>query len=199
MKRRMIVAMTVMMSVLGAAGSAFAGPATDIVKTKQAALFALVRQPATPANDAKTQALFDEMLDYDGLAKASLGDEWEKRTDAEKKEFSDLLKRLVRNAYRNNLRKTATFTIDYLGEKPAGEGELVQTRATNEKNKREEPVEIDFKMVKVGDKWKIADIITEGSSLVRNYKNQFTRIVKRDGFPTLIEKMNKKLASGEVE
>lgn len=199
LKRRMFLLVTVMLSVLVSAGAALAQSATDVVRTKQTALFSLIKQPASAANQDKIQRLFDEMLDYSGLAKASLADEWAARTDAERQEFSNILKQLVRKAYEKNLKKTVTFRIDYVGQDPVDSAELVRTRATNQANSRDEPVEIDFKMVKDGSSWKVADIVTEGSSLVRNYRNQFTRIIKRDGFPALIKKMNDKLAKGDVE
>ena len=47
-----------------------------------------------------------------------------------------------------------------------------------------------------GPVWRIEDIITEGSSLVKNYRQQFTRIIKKDGFPELMRRMKAKLASG---
>jgi phospholipid transport system substrate-binding protein len=194
----MFLLVTVMLSVLVSAGSALAQSATDVVRTKQTALFSLIKQPSSTANQDKIQRLFDEMLDYSGLAQASLADEWAARTEAERQEFSNILKQLVRKAYEKNLKKTVTFRIDYVGQDAVDSAELVRTRATNQANSRDEPVEIDFKMVKDGSSWKVADIITEGSSLVRNYRNQFTRIIKRDGFPALIKKMNDKLARGDV-
>lgn len=199
LKRRMFLLVAVMFSVLVTAGSALAQSATDVVRTKQTALFSLLKQPSSAATQEKIQRLFDEMLDYSGLAKASLAEEWDARTEAERQEFSNILKQLVRKAYEKNLKKTLTFRIDYVGQDAVDSAEVVKTRATNQANSRDEPVEIDFKMVKDGGSWKIADIITEGSSLVRNYRNQFTRIIRRDGFPALIKKMNDKLAKGDVQ
>jgi phospholipid transport system substrate-binding protein len=195
----MFLLVTVVFSVLALAGSAFAQSATDVVRTKQSALFSLLKQPSSAPTQERIQRIFDEMLDYSGLAKASLGDEWAVRTEEERKEFSNILKQLVRKAYEKNLKKTVTFRIDYVGQDAIDSSQLVKTRATNQANSRDEPVEIDFKMVQDGGTWKVADIITEGSSLVRNYRNQFTRIIKRDGFPALIKKMNDKLAKGDVE
>jgi phospholipid transport system substrate-binding protein len=34
--------------------------------------------------------------------------------------------------------------------------------------------------------------------LVSSYRSQFTKIVKKDGFPTLITKMKDKIAKGDV-
>jgi phospholipid transport system substrate-binding protein len=40
--------------------------------------------------------------------------------------------------------------------------------------------------------------VTEGSSLVTNYRNQFRRIIKKNGFPELIKRMKAKLDKGDV-
>ena len=47
-------------------------------------------------------------------------------------------------------------------------------------------------------RWKVQDIITEGMSLVKNYRTSFGKIIKKDGFPALIQKMKDKLAKGDV-
>ena len=54
---------------------------------------------------------------------------------------------------------------------------------------------IDYKLAqKGGDKWAVYDFITDDVSLLRNYRSEFGRIIKRDGFPALLAKMKKKLA-----
>lgn len=200
MKRRMTHLVATMVSVfalLGAVGMANAGAATDVVKAKQTSLFELVKD-SNAANKKKVSALFDEMLNYSALAEASLGSEWAARTDAEKAEFSDVLKQLVQKAYERNLKKTLSFNIEYVGEETAGNVIVVKTKAISKTNAREEPIEINFKMQEVGGAWRVNDIVTEGVSLVSSYRSQFTKIIKKDGFPALIKKMKDKLAKGEV-
>jgi phospholipid transport system substrate-binding protein len=178
-------------------GPAFAGAATDLVKGKQTTLFDLLKQ-GTPESQKKIDGIFDEMLDYSSLAESSLGPEWAARSDKEKAEFVDLLKQLVRNAYTKNLKKIIGFEVDYLGEESAEGAMLVKTRS-KPKDPRDEPVEINFKVVqKDGNKWKVHDIITEGVSLVHSYRGQFTKIIKKDGFPALLQKMKDKLAKGDT-
>ena len=201
MKRRMVHLLAAVMSLLALSfagmGSALAGGATDTVKSKQTALFDLLKQ-STPESDKKVAALFEEMLDYPTLAEGSLGTEWAARTDAEKTQFSDLLKQLVRKAYERNLKKILNFNIDYLGEDTASGAVMVKTKAKSKTDAREEPVEITFKMAQKGSAWKVQDIVTEGVSLVSSYRSQFTKIVKKDGFPVLIQKMKDKLAKGDI-
>ena len=201
MKRRMVLLLAAVLSVFGLTvghADTAASSATDVVKTKQAALFELIKQPNPAATQLKIQGLFDEMLDYAALAEASLGSEWGARTAQERAEFSGMLKDLVRKAYEKNLKKTVNFTIEYVGEEASGGATLVKTKAISKANAREEPIEIQFKMVEKNGQWRVNDIVTEGVSLVSSYRSQFTKIVKKDGFPTLLKKMKDKLAKGDV-
>ena len=198
MKRLLILFVSVLALALSAPAAALAGTATDVVQSKQSALFNLVKQTASASNEKKIGAIFDEMLDYSALAEASLGSEWAARNDAERAEFSDILKQLVQKAYEKNLRKTIDFQIDYLGETPKAGAVTVLTKATSKVNAREEPIEISYKMVEKDGTWRINDIITEGVSLVSSYRNQFTKVIRKDGFPALIKKMKDKLAKGDV-
>ena len=202
MKRSMLRHFAVVASVLAlsfaSVGSAFAGGATDVVKGKQTALFDLIKQ-STPESEKKVAALFDEMLDYAALSEGSLGTEWAARTDAEKAEFSSLLKQLVRKGYERNLKKILGFDVEYVAEDGADGGAvMVKTKAKSKTDARSEPVEIIFKLAQKAGTWRVQDIVTEGASLVSSYRGQFTKIVKKDGFPALIQKMKDKLAKGDI-
>jgi phospholipid transport system substrate-binding protein len=179
------------------AGSAFAGAATDMVKAKQTSLFDLLKQ-GTPDSQKKIGAIFDDMLDYGTLAQSSLGDEWAGRSEAEKTQFTDLLKQLVQKSYERNLKKILNFDVEYVGEDAADGAVIVKTKSKSKDNARDEPIEINFKLVQKDGKWKVQDIVTEGVSLVSSYRGQFTKIIKKDGFPALIQKMKDKLAKGDV-
>ena len=199
MKRTMrkLLTTAAMALFLSAAGAAYAGPATDVVKAKQTALFDLLKT-SSPDNEKKVAAIFDEMLDYASLAQGSLGSEWAARSDAEKAEFSELLKQLVRKSYERNLKKTLGFNIEYLGEDKAGETVVVKTKAVSKTDTRAEPIEISYKLASKDGVWRVQDILTENVSLVSSYRSQFTKVVKKDGFPALIKKMKDKLAKGDV-
>ncbi len=186
--------------VLLCAGLLLAAPAfanspspEGFVKAKQSELATLMKQGKTNAVEQKIGAVFDQMLDYETLAKESLGEQWDQRTEAERKEFQDVLKRLVQKNYRKNLRKTLDYDVEYKGESKAKKGVMVRTVARNKKNSREEPVSVDYVLHDVSGKWLVFDIVTEGSSLISTYKNQFRRVIKKKGFDGLIKQMKAKL------
>ena len=175
--------------------TASAAEAQKFLSDKQGELVGLLKKDSRE----KLDRLFDQILDYDTLAQDSLADEWARRTPEERAEFQRLLTGLVREAYRKNLKRTLGYQIEYRGESKVANGTLVQTVAKNKDKVREEPVSIDYVMHQVGGQWRIRDIVTDGSSLVQNYRNQFRRILKKQGFPELIKKMKTKLEKGDVE
>lgn len=171
----------------------------DFVKARQTELSSLVRKGNAPENQKKIESVFDAILDYDALAQGSLRGNWDERTPAERREFQDVLKQLVQRAYRRNLDRTLDYDVTFDGAVPQASDVVVRTTAQNRKNSREEPISIDYSIHKVSGAWRIDDIVTEGSSLVANYQQQFNRIIKKDGFPELMRRMKKRLASGSNE
>jgi phospholipid transport system substrate-binding protein len=182
--------------VLLVTGLALAGPAKSYLEVKQRELTALIKQPAGPENTKKLKVTFDALLDYDALAKDSLGKLWEGRSEAERKEFQELLTTLVQAAYTKNIRSTLDYEITFVGNQPAKEGELVLTVAKHKTDLRKEAIHIDYLVHQVGGNWRVYDIITEGSSLIKNYNSQFRSIVDRHGFPELLNRMRKKATEG---
>ncbi len=171
---------------------ALAASSQSYLEAKQKALMEIIRKPKSPATEKELQTNFDALLDYDALAKDSLGNEWDKRTPEERKEFQELLTTLVQSSYTKNLRSTLDYNIVFEKTQPAKEGELVETVAKHKSDNRKEPIHINYLVHQVDGKWRVYDIITEGSSLVKNYNSQFRSIIKKNGFSDLIERMKKK-------
>jgi len=105
---------------------------------------------------------------------------------------------LVRAAYRKSLKRISDFDVEFKGEAQGETGQIVKTVAKSRSDARQEPISIDYVVHEVNGKWRVADIVTEGSSLVGNYRAQFRRIIKKNGFPELIKRMKTKLEKGEV-
>ncbi len=174
---------------------AFADPAAQgWVKAQRTELVAALKKGGSAKTDKKVEGIVDRMLDYQTLAQDSLGRDWKKHTPEEQKKFSELLTLLVRRAYRKNLDKTLVdYEVTYTQVETSKKGVKVYTVAKNRKKKREEPTQIDYLVHQVNGKWQIRDVVTEGSSMVRNYRRQFRKIIKKHGFDELLKRMQKKL------
>jgi phospholipid transport system substrate-binding protein len=172
---------------------AAAASQTDFVKSKQQQLFKVIAKPRSAQRQAKLNRLFDSMVAYELFAKGSLGKKWPERSKAEQKEFLKLLTKLVRKNYRRNLKRLLDYDIQYLGQENVGSTTLVKTKAVH-KTKAHDYVTVDFKLVRVGSKFMVADIVTEGASMVKTYRSQFLRILRKKGFEHLMSRLKKKLA-----
>src|SRR5262249_43288731 len=109
-----------------------------------------------------------------------------------------ILKRLVQRSYEKNLKNILEYQVEYLGEEPGSDGAIVHTRASSADKPQEEPITIDYQLTQAGSSWKVIDIVTEGSSMVNNFKNQFHRIIQKDGYDALVKRMKDKLAKGQT-
>lgn len=191
--RRSFLSVVVCAVALAVAPVALAASAEDFVKAKQAELMKLVKAGKA---DAEVDKVFDQVLDYRVLAEAALREHWADRTPAERDEFTELLSKLVRASYRKNLKKTVGYDVSYQGTEKGKDGEIVHTVAKNAKDAREEPMSIDYVVRAQANGQRIVDVVTEGSSMVGNYRSSFNRIMKKSGFPEVLKRMRKKVASG---
>jgi phospholipid transport system substrate-binding protein len=60
-------------------------------------------------------------------------------------------------------------------------------------------VSIDYVVRAQGPALRIVDVVTEGSSMVMNYRSSFNRIMKKGGFPEVLKRMRKKAESGSAD
>jgi phospholipid transport system substrate-binding protein len=177
-----------------------AATATDYLKAKQTAVTKLLATPAkTPDaikdRDAKVDAELNKLLDYQQMAMDALGKEYfESRSEAERKEFTDLLRQLIEKNYKKRLNDTLKYQIDYEKEEAKGNDALVHTKAFNKDDKRDAVVLIDYLVRKKDGQFIVVDLIPEGSSMIKTYKKEFKKIIDKDGFPAVITKMKEKLA-----
>ena len=174
-------------------GIAQAGPATELVKLKQAQLFKVATEPKSAAQQTKLNELFDELISYDKFAAYSLGEQWVERSVIEKKRFSDLLTELVRANYCKNIKKLTDFNVAYVKEDELADRTTVTTVAKHRTKTIEPELEIEFRLETVGGKLKVVDIVTEKASMVKTFRSQFLKVLNKDGFEALTAKMQKKL------
>jgi len=137
--------------------------------------------------------LLNGLLDYEGLSEAALGEHWEAHSEDERTAFVALLRQLVERNYESNLERILEYEVSYDDETRRGDRMLVTTSARSRTQRRQPPVEIQYLMRRDGTRWRVVDVTTDGVSMVRNYHDQFHRIIDRDGWDELIARMQRRL------
>lgn len=181
-------------AALAGVAEAQGGPATRFLRERNDEVNELLRTPASPERNAGVTRILSDLLDYDELARRSLGTHWESRTPAQRTEFVDLLRQLVEQQYQNNLERVLDYEIRYLSEAEIEGGRTVATEARSRSERRQPPIEITYSVHHVGSAWRVFDVTTDGVSMVQNYQQQFNRYITSDGWDGLIRRMRERLA-----
>jgi len=135
------------------------------------------------------QKAIDERFSYSQMVRRSLGKTWDSLSDQDKKDFIKLFKGLLENSYASKLESYSDEKINYTGEVIKGKYALVKTDVVRPNS----TIGVDYKLILDNGKWEVYDFVIEGVSMVRNYKSQFKKIIRRDSYEALVEKLTKKI------
>ena len=134
-------------------------------------------------------------FNYKQMVMRSLAKNYKARSDAERKEFTLLFKKLLENSYASKIENYKDETINYVDEKIKGKYAMVRTQIV----RKDGVVDVDYKMLKEGDQWLVYDFVIEGVSLIRNYKSQFSKIISTESYAALVSKLSKKVDELEAK
>jgi phospholipid transport system substrate-binding protein len=214
---RNLLISSVLLWALTLAGGAAAGPSsagTDdplgFVQQQYRRIEQLLRAPSSGARDAQVQEALGAFVDYDELTRRAFGepcpatepgceDLWNGYADAQRAELRQLLEQMVRKTYQRNLMKTLDYDVGYRGARDAGGEARVMTEAKSRLKPREPAVRVDYVVRQTQAGLKVVDIVTEGSSLTKNYYDQFRKKMHNpnEGYPNIVQKLRDKIAKME--
>ncbi len=192
------------------AGSTWAATPTgsspmQVLKDSNDKVAKLIEKKTTPGSDAekkqdeKLKKVIDKLLDFPALAKSALGKHWKDLSLEQQNEVTRLLTELIQRNYIKQIhdRKDEKYIVTYDSETLDGDDKAVVVTTVTAEARHDEQTQVTYKMKKKGVKWVVVDIETDGVSLVQNYRSQFSKIIEKEGADKLIEKMKKKVESGE--
>jgi len=141
---------------------------------------------------AKVREILLPQFDSEEIAKRTLGTHWRTRTEEERKQFIQLFVDLVEKTYSSNLdRYDPGVKLYFDHERIDGDYAEVDTRIFDPV--LDKTFVINYRMRKTNGKWLIYDVIAENISMVRNYRNQFQRILSNSSYQDLVQKIEMKL------
>jgi phospholipid transport system substrate-binding protein len=144
-------------------------------------------------NKEEVKKIVNTLLDYQELAKLSLGKHWKDRTEKEQIDFTGILRDLIESNYIKQIRSNLGYTLEYRKEKNEGETAQVETVIKVKKNNRLTEIIIEYLLRKTKGSWMVYDLVTDGVSLVKNYRSQFNRIIRKESYEALVKKMKGKI------
>lgn len=150
----------------------------------------------TPLSKEDTETLRSlqrELFDYNELSKRALAGHWDKLTKAQQAEFVKTFSEMIEKNYAHQLRSNVEYKVGYKSERiDDGEATVSTTVKVGTRGKPTE-AEIEYKLHRVGGRWMVYDVITDDVSTVRNYKQQFNKVITNEGFDGLMKKLRKRI------
>ena len=141
------------------------------------------------ARRAVLRETINERFNYRQMVMRSLAKNWDARSDQERQEFIALFKSLLENSYANKLEAYQDEKIHYVSEIIKGKYALVKTEVV----RKSSTIGVDYKLIQENGNWKVYDFVIEGVSMIRNYRSQFTKIIRRDSYEVLVQKLTDKI------
>ena len=165
----------------------------EIIKARNAAVEAILKSAGDSVSDETREKLKDiinSLMDFKELSRLALGKHWNERTEQERADFVDVFQQLIRNSSVKKLNIYKADRVEY--EQPEIHGNKATVTTIAHKDRKE--IEIVYKMHKVGDEWKAYDMVIDGASTVRNYRDSFYKQIAKSSYKEMYDKLVTKLA-----
>jgi phospholipid transport system substrate-binding protein len=179
------------------AGAAKDSP-TDLLRGAINRARAVLENPAYQGKEryqqriAKVKETLISLFDSQEIAKRTLGVYWKDRTEAERQEFTEVFTVLVEKTYANSLdRYRKDFDVLFDQERIEADFAEVDSRIVDPVLQK--TFSLNYHLHKGNDKWLVYDVIIENVSLVRNYRNQFHRILGKKSYADLVATIRSKI------
>jgi phospholipid transport system substrate-binding protein len=168
----------------------------DTVKTNVNGLLDVLRDPKLKGEagkklkEQKIEAAADKLFDYVELSKRTLGLNWNKFSPEQRKEFVELYRTILKNAYVDKITSYTNERVDFTKEVALSET-TAEVQSVIVSKGGETP--IYYRVMKKETDWKVYDVVIEGVSLISNYRTQFREILGNNQPENLLETLRKKV------
>ena len=161
------------------------------IKKKDAELQSLVKKSNRTAKEKeRVKALLSDSFDFGLLAKKSLSaKDWDAQDAASQEKFVTEFKRMVRNS---SAKRLELYKADSTVYEPAKMKKDDEARVVAHLWNQGKETVLEYKMSLVDGKWMAWDLVIDDLSTARNYKDQFSQILKTKSFADLIDIISKK-------
>ena len=171
----------------------------DKVRSALSTWFKSEGQARTRAREQARKAV-SELIDFDALARSTLGKKWDEIKPADRSRYTAALKGAMEANYLAKMRQGKSTDVDRIrsevtGEDVQGGKTVVHTKV----NSGEDTAAIDYVMEKRPKGWRAVDVITEGVSLVETYREQVAKILAKKTLNDVIAALDRKRKALEAE
>lgn len=130
-------------------------------------------------------------VNFERMTSLSVGKSWRQATPEQQKRLMAEFRVLLLRTYSGALTaaKDQAIRMKPLRADPKDTEVLVRSEIVP---KRGDPIQLDYRLEKTGDAWKIYDVNVLGVWLIETYRNQFSQEINNKGIDGLIQSLSEK-------
>ncbi len=176
-----------------------AGEPSEVVRKGIHGVLEILGQPELKAPEKKAERrnrmrkIIHQYFDFEEMSRRSLARAWRKRTPEERAEFIELFSYFMERNYATTLESYTNEKV-VLGKESIDEEFAKVNTVIITTDKKE--VDIVYRLHKMGGEWRVYDVVVEGVSLVKNYRDQFRSIIRRSSYANLVKILRAKRDEG---
>lgn len=170
-------------------------PPLDMVKQTSVSVLSALKQNKSHLNNK--QIVFNIVntiavpnFDLPGISRTVVGrNYWEQASEETRRQFIKAFTRYVIDMYSSAL---SSYTDETLAFKPMRDYDPSQNRAqvySTIERRNSPPIALNYRVIKLGNSWKIYDFTAEGVSMVQSYRSQFAATLSRGGLAELTKQL----------
>ena len=187
--------------VAGAMAAPAAGP-REVVQSAVTRVISIIQRADMDAGDPsptrrlvleqrrlEIRRLAAELFDFDEISRRALSRHWPARTLEEQAEFVRLFTDLLERTYIGRIESYAGERIVYTGEALDGPYATVRSKVVTTRRNADTP--LDYRLHLSQGRWKVYDVLIDHVSFVATYRSEFARILQREPYAALVERLRK--------
>ena len=129
-------------------------------------------------------------LDITLMSKIILGKKiWTQMENSQKDDFIDAFKYKMTSTYMKSITVFDGEKIEFLPYKPGKKDNLAFVKSKYIMASGD--IEVNYRLIRNDEGWKVYDIIFDGISLMKNYRTDFRQHVNKSGVESLIDNLRK--------
>ncbi|MDH5761981.1 MAG: ABC transporter substrate-binding protein [Nitrospinota bacterium] len=145
--------------------------------------------------DAKSRQLalknvIGKRFDFRQMAMHTLDSDWGSHSRKEQKQFTGLFKKLLEKSYLHIIENFQGGKVHFLSERVKGDYAFIKTNIVSP----DRTIAIHYKLKRDGKDWRVYDFLVQGVSMARNYRFQFSKVIRQESFQGLLKRLKEQTA-----
>ncbi len=178
----------------GLAGAVDDGAAKAVVEKLHASLLAAMNGGAPLGMQGREDMLapvIESSFDFDSICRIVTGRYWKAATDEQKARFTSVFKKLSVATYANNFSSFAGEKFQTEGSEADHDALVIRTTLHPTDG---DPVPLNYLLRQTNGEWRIVNVVAQGVSDLSLKRADYTAVIKNEGFDSLINRLEKKIA-----